>query len=341
MTTTRQRRRARAYIPVGLILVLVAALGTAAVGVGVALGAPLKLGFPRIDMGRSDTGAGQSGQQPVVEPPPGDAIPAGHVPILMYHYIRINPNPRDAAGKDLSVTPDNFAQQMQWAHDHGFRTISLGDLYTAINSGHRLDRKTMVLTFDDGYDDFYTAAWPVLRKNGFQATAYIIAGFVGRPGYLTWDQVTELDRAGVDIGAHTLTHPDLTKQTPAADQAEIGGSKSLLEQHIAHPVLDFCYPSGRFNSLVVNDVRQAGFRDATTTVPGAFESLATAGYWPRVRIEGADSLGSFTNKLASGVTDYQKYGDNPPPKMFPSPFPTLAPSAVPSSSPTDFSGLGE
>lgn len=335
--TVRSRRSAWVYIPIGLILVLVAALGTAAVGLGMTLGpaAPLKLGFPRVDTGRADTGPGQ---QTVVEPPPGDAIPAGHVPILMYHYIRVNPNPRDAAGKVLSVTPDNFATQMQWAHDHGFRSISLGDLYTAIAEGRKLDRKTMALTFDDGYDDFYTAAWPILKKNGFEATAYIVGGFVGRPGYMTWEQVVELDAAGIDIGAHSLTHPDLTKETAAVVQAQIAGSKSMIEEHLGHPVLDFCYPSGRFNAAVVNQVRQAGFRDATSTVPGVFESIATADYWPRVRVEGADTLATFTNKLASGVTTYEKYGDNEPPKLFPSPFPSLGPSAVPSASPTSFGG---
>ena len=338
--TVRSRRSARVYIPIGLILVLVAAIATAAVGLGMTLGpgAPLKLGFPRVDSGQADTGPGQ---QAVVEPPPGDAIPAGHVPILMYHYVRVNPNPSDVAGRVLSVTSANFSEQMKWAHDHGFHTISLGDLYTAIAGGQKLDRKTMVLTFDDGYDDFHTTAWPILQKNGFEATAYIVGGFVGRPGYMTWDQVIDLDRAGVDIGAHTLTHPDLTKQTAAEAEAQIRGSKSMIEDHLGHAVLDFCYPSGRFNAAVVNDVRRAGFRDATTTAPGVFESVATAGYWPRLRVEGGDTLASFSNKLASGVIAYQKYGDKEPPRLFPSPFPSVGPSAVPSVSPTDYGGLTE
>ncbi|MDQ6774331.1 MAG: hypothetical protein M3024_15335, partial [Candidatus Dormibacteraeota bacterium] len=121
--TIRLRRRVRAYIPVGMILVVVAALGTAAVGLGVAMGAPLRMGFPRIDTGRADTGARQPGQQAVVEPPPGDAIPAGHVPILMYHYIRVNPKPQDLLGADLSVSPIHFAQQMEYLAAGGYHAV--------------------------------------------------------------------------------------------------------------------------------------------------------------------------------------------------------------------------
>jgi peptidoglycan/xylan/chitin deacetylase (PgdA/CDA1 family) len=335
--TARGHRR-HVYVPIGLVLALVLVAGTAAVGIALTLGpgAPLKVGFPRVDRAEADTGAGP--KQEIVEPPPGDAIPAGHVPILMYHYIRVNPNPRDAVGRNLSVSPDHFALQMQFAHDHGFKTITLEQLYTAVATGKKLDRRTMVLTFDDGYEDFYTTAWPVLKQYGFTATSYVVGNFVGRQGYMTWDQVDELDRAGIEIGAHSLTHPDLTRQTPAALDAQVAGSKAILEQHLGHPVYEFCYPSGRFNSAVLADVHKAGYHDATTTVPGVFESMPTAYFWPRVRIEGIDTVASFSQKLASGFADYQKYGDKPAPRLFPSPLPSIPPSVDPSASPTDFSG---
>jgi peptidoglycan/xylan/chitin deacetylase (PgdA/CDA1 family) len=243
-------------------------------------------------------------------------IPAGHVPVLMYHYIRVNPNPRDRMGFNLSVTPQNFQEQMQWAHDHGFFTISMTDLYRALVAGQPLDSHSFILTFDDGYADFYTAALPVLRRFDFTATAYIVPGFIGRPGYMTWEQVQKLDQMGVDIGAHTLTHPDLTRQAPAAAAAQIAGSKAELESRLAHRVDDFCYPSGRYNAAVVATVRQAGFRDATTTAFGTFESTGTALYWPRVRIEGNNKLADFVSRLQNGITTFQKYGDAPPPNIF-------------------------
>jgi peptidoglycan/xylan/chitin deacetylase (PgdA/CDA1 family) len=138
---------------------------------------------------------------------------------------------------------------------------------------------------------------------------------------------------GFTIGAHSLTHPDLTRQTPAGAQAQVVGSKAELEARLGHQVDDFCYPSGRYNPAVVALVRQAGFRDATTTVFGTFESIGTAFYWPRVRIEGANRLSDFAARLQNGMTTYQKYGDAPPPKIFPpaplAPTPSPTPSAVP------------
>jgi peptidoglycan/xylan/chitin deacetylase (PgdA/CDA1 family) len=244
-------------------------------------------------------------------------IPAGHVPVLMYHYIRVNPNPKDTIGYNLSVTPQNFEEQMRWARDHGFFTISMTDLYQALVDGRPLDSHSFILTFDDGYDDLYTAALPVLRRYDLTAIAYIVPGFIGRPGYLTWDQVLKLDKVGLTIGAHTLTHPDLTRQTAAVAAAQVGGSKAELETRLAHRVDDFCYPSGRFNPAVVALVREAGFRDATTTAFGTFESPGTALYWPRMRIAGTNTLADFAARIQNGITSYEKYGDAPPPRIFP------------------------
>jgi peptidoglycan/xylan/chitin deacetylase (PgdA/CDA1 family) len=249
--------------------------------------------------------------------PAPQMIPAGHVPVLMYHYIRVDPNPKDTLGFNLSVTPQNFEDQMQWAYDHGFFTITMTDLYQALVEGRPLDSHSFILTFDDGYDDFYSVALPVLRRFDFTATAYIVPGFIGRPGYMTWEQVLKLDQMGFNIGAHTLTHPDLTRQTAPVAAAQIGGSKAELETRLAHRVDDFCYPAGRYNPAVVSLVRNAGFRDATTTTFGTFESPGTALNWPRVRIAGTNTLADFATRLQNGITTYQKYGDAPPPRIFP------------------------
>jgi len=275
-----------------------------------------------------------SGDEPL--PTPRASIPAGHVPIVMYHYIRINPVASDRMGFVLSVTPNNFATQMKWAYDHGFHTITLSDVYDALENHRAIDSHAMVLTFDDGYEDFYTAALPVLERYNFRATAYIISGFVGRPGYMTWPQIITADTAGMTIGSHTLSHPNLTRQSPARLTAQVQGSKTQLEQHLGHPVVDFCYPSGRYNSTAVAAVRAAGYRDATTTAFAAFESLDAAYYWPRVRISGADDMRLFIEKLLTGVAEYQRYGESPPPRLSVSPSPEFSPSPPPSPPPSHF-----
>jgi peptidoglycan/xylan/chitin deacetylase (PgdA/CDA1 family) len=252
-------------------------------------------------------------------PPAGTTIPAGHVPILMYHYIRVNAVARDKAGFILSVTPANFAAQMQWAHDHGFHTVSLGDVYDALLHKGSMDNRAMVLTFDDGYLDFYTSALPVLETHRYTATAFVVTGFVGRPGYMSWTQLADAENRGMTIGSHTLTHPNLTRQPAAGLTAQVQGSRIELERHLQNPVLDFCYPSGLFNSKVTAAVEAAGYRDAATTAFAAFESLNTADTWPRVRISGGDSLQVFAQKLYTGISEYQRYGASPPPKHLPSP----------------------
>jgi peptidoglycan/xylan/chitin deacetylase (PgdA/CDA1 family) len=300
---SRRSRRALAVITVGTLLAAIAAASCRS---------------SAVSSRPSRTPSPAASAVAIVSPSPApQMIPAGHVPVLMYHYIRVNPNPKDTIGSNLSVTPQNFAEQMRWAHDHGFFTISMTDLYQALVDGRPLDSHSFILTFDDGYDDLYTAALPVLRRYDLTAIAYIVPGFIGRPGYLTWDQVLKLDKVGLTIGAHTLTHPDLTRQTAAVAAAQVGGSKAELETRLAHPVDDFCYPSGRFNPAVVALVRGAGFRDATTTAFGTFESPGTALYWPRMRIAGTNTLADFAARIQNGITSYEQYGDAPPPRIFP------------------------
>jgi peptidoglycan/xylan/chitin deacetylase (PgdA/CDA1 family) len=237
----------------------------------------------------------------------------------MYHYIRLNPVARDKAGFILSVTPTNFAAQMAWAHDHGFHTVGLDDLYDALAHNRQMDSRDMVLTFDDGYQDFYTNALPVLETYHYRATAFVITGFVGRPGYMSWAQVIDADLRGFTIGSHTMTHPNLTRQTATGLKAQMQGSKEQLERHLGHPVLDFCYPSGAYNANVIAAAKASGYRDATTTAFAAYESLDTAFVWPRVRVAGGDGLEVFGQKLFIGIAEFERYGASPPPRILASP----------------------
>ncbi len=101
------------------------------------------------------------------------------IPILMYHYVRVVTNPRDIIGKNLSVTPALFAQQMQYLADHGYTTLTLHDIYCILTGAELLPAKPIALTFDDGYLDFYTHAWPILKEHNFNSTSYIITGSCG------------------------------------------------------------------------------------------------------------------------------------------------------------------
>ena len=226
---------------------------------------------------------------------PLPAGPVTWVPILYYHYIRINPNPRDRVGFGLSTPPAMFAMQMQYLADHGFHVISLHQAVLAIRNHSGLPSRPVVLTFDDGYADFFTTAIPILRSHAFTATDFVISGRMGRYSFMTPSQVLAADRMGFTVGAHTVDHVALAAQLPGRASWEIRASKSMLESLLGHPVLDFAYPYGSFNQYDEAQARADGFECAVSTLYGAYHSAGQLFYLSRERIGGGLTLASFAN----------------------------------------------
>ncbi len=219
------------------------------------------------------------------------------VPILTYHYIRTNPDSRDSLGFALSVTPAAFAAQMDWLASNGFHPVTTADVYAYLSGTRGLPSRPVILSFDDGYADFYATALPILHAHDFTAVAYIVSGFIGWPGYMTAAQIVEADRAGMEIGSHTVHHANLARSSPGNVQIEVVASKQALEQLVGHPVLSFCYPSGQFNGSVAAAVQAAGYQDATTTAFGYVHYLSDRYRWSRLRISGGESLNDFAAAL--------------------------------------------
>ena len=239
-----------------------------------------------------------------VPPRPEAVIPLGRshirVPVLEYHYIRVVTDPYDRLGFNLSVTPLNFAIQMDWLTRHGYHPINLADLRAYFAGLAPLPARPVVLTFDDGYQNFYIAAEPILQAYGFKAVAYIVPGFWGNRAYMTPDELTQLDRSGlVQIGSHTVDHVNLTHAGPAQVNYQLRASKSMLERLLGHPVVDFCYPTGRFDDLVIAAVGNAGYLTATTQVPGTTLVWSNRLAWPRVKVLGGETLATFVANLGT------------------------------------------
>jgi peptidoglycan/xylan/chitin deacetylase (PgdA/CDA1 family) len=228
---------------------------------------------------------------------PADVLAPGagwiNVPILTYHYIRINPDRFDRLGFALSVTPSDFAAQMDWLKGSGYHPITAGDLDAYLRGARGLPSKPVILTFDDGYADFYTTALPILRAHDFRATAYVVSGFVGWPNYMTAAQVLEADRSGIEIGSHTVNHPNLTNLSYGSVRSQLIDSKQFLERLLGHPVTSFCYPSGKVNSTVAWQVANAGYDSATTMVFGFRHTLADRYIWTRLRVSGGETRDQF------------------------------------------------
>ena len=220
------------------------------------------------------------------------------VPIVMYHYVRVNPVPGDQLGFNLSVTPENFSHQMDWLQANGYHPIDFDDLRAYFLGQSPLPAKPVILTFDDGYRDLYTTAYPVLRAHNFKAVAYLVSGFLGAPNNVTRQQVVDMDAHGIQIGAHTYSHVDLTKSANGELTRQLVDSRTDLEHLVGHTVIDFCYPSGRFDNRVIAAVQAAGYQTATTTQPGTQHAVADRFTWSRVRVSGGEGLDRFASDLS-------------------------------------------
>jgi peptidoglycan/xylan/chitin deacetylase (PgdA/CDA1 family) len=223
------------------------------------------------------------------------------LPILLYHYIRINPVPSDRVGFNLSVTPNNFAQQMAFLRYVGAHTVSLSDALQALRTGHPLPPRSLILTFDDGYMNFATKATPVLVQNHLIGTVFVVSGFLNRNGYMTAAQVRQVDAEGMVVGVHTINHVALAGVPLAYAKTQIDVAHQQLEALVGHPISDFAYPYGSYDAAVEKLVQQDGFADAVTTEDGDALYLANPYAWPRYHVGGTDTLSSFAHKALLGM----------------------------------------
>ncbi len=202
---------------------------------------------------------------------------AGAVPILMYHAIAEPLASHEAA---YTTPPAAFAEHMRTLRDHGWHTLPLGELLTHWEWGQTPSQPTAVITFDDGFQCLYHTALPIMNHYGIRASAFLIAGHlhgtaasatvlpIGTRPVLSRQHVRELVAAGIEIGSHTLRHPDLRTLSAAALRTELQQSRAVLEDLIGQPVESLAYPRGHFNRAVHTAVMAAGYRAACATLPG-------------------------------------------------------------------------
>lgn len=225
------------------------------------------------------------------------------IPVLMYH--KVGPD-SFRNGPGLRVTPYEFERQIKYLKENGYNAISLDELINHRKKGASLPNRPIVITFDDGYKDNYTYAFPVLKKYGYTATIFIVYNEVG--GYnqwdikehntrpfelLTWEQIRTMQDYGICFESHTLSHPHLTSITAEEAQKEITESKTKLEQALGKPVKYIAYPYGQHNDQICEITQKAGYKAAVSTIFGTNQQNTDLYRLKRLRVNAFVNLEEF------------------------------------------------
>ena len=211
------------------------------------------------------------------------------VPILMYHRFGYD------AGNSLFVTPENFFRQMSYLKTKGYDVIALDELVMGIENNKRFKHKTVVITVDDGHQDSYTYAYPILKEHGFPATIFIIANYIDNEEYfLTWEQIKAMSGNNISFGGHTKNEVYL----PSIENSEIlwdetAGCKQMIESMAGIPVDYFCYPTGGFTEQIKELLKKAGYKGACTTNRGLIGLNKDVYELKRIKVTNSDMTKPF------------------------------------------------
>jgi peptidoglycan/xylan/chitin deacetylase (PgdA/CDA1 family) len=237
---------------------------------------------------------------------------ARRVPILMYHSISDNLFGMSHPYYHINTMPEVFSQQMRWLRQSGYRSIDLREAWEGLQAGEDMSR-TVVITFDDGYRDFYTDGLDIMKQCGFSATIFlatdrirITPARIEGADYLTWTEVRELHAAGIRFGSHTVTHPDLRSLGPEQIEYEMGRSKEIIEQHLGARVEWFSYPYAfpeedeAFTTYLEGLMQNLGYELGVSTILGRAGKNNNRFFLPRLPVNSWDDPHFLRAKLQGG-----------------------------------------
>ena len=192
------------------------------------------------------------------------AQPSGF-PILEYHMVKDDAKPDEVR---YAVPPAEFAAQLDYLAQEGYTTITPQDYARARKGKQELPAKPVILSFDDGYEDNWRVVLPMLQERGMKAVFYVVTNDIGQPGYMTWDNLFDLEHSGMEIGSHTANHIPLTTLTPTEQRDELRLSKLLLEWRGMGTIYSFSYPNGAYDDSIVTMLAEENYLTAVTGEAG-------------------------------------------------------------------------
>ncbi len=196
--------------------------------------------------------------------------------VLEYHHVS-NDDEVEAEGQTYTVPPAEFAQQLDYLQQQGYTTISMQDFVRAKKGKQELPEKPVILTFDDGYVDNYTTLLPLLEERGMKATVYMVTNSIGRKGYLSWNQLREMQERGIELGSHTANHQPLTSLDREKQAEEMKLSKLLMEWNGLKTIFTFSYPNGAYDEGMPELLKENEYLTAVTG-DGGFNTFKTNPY---------------------------------------------------------------
>jgi peptidoglycan/xylan/chitin deacetylase (PgdA/CDA1 family)/GT2 family glycosyltransferase len=233
------------------------------------------------------------------------------IPILMYHAI----GREDEPASRFVLPVDRFEQHLSWIRRLGYQTISFGQFLEYKRNRLLPPVRSVVITFDDGYADNYSLAYPILQSHNIPATIFVVSDYVGRANewdqegdlagrpLLSWTQVRELSSNGIQIGAHSCSHPVLTEISESEAKQQIAGSQKDLQSKLGVDIDIIAYPYGEYNETTQDTARQAGFMAGCTTDAQLNTLTSPSLALPRTEIRGNESFARFLLALWTGNTE--------------------------------------
>lgn len=233
-------------------------------------------------------------------PTPDGAARELRVPILMYHYVSEPPADADIYRRDLSVAPERFESHLRYLREAGYQVITLDDLLYALARGQPLPDKPVILTFDDGYEDNHTNAFPLLQRYDMVGHFFIITDFVNqeRPGYMNWPQIEEMAAGGQRFGSHSRDHPNLRGQSVDYLVWQALGGKESIEEHLGYHPRWISYPAGNYDEQTIAVYKSAHYWGGLTIRQGATHTLTGIFELKRVRVRGSYTAEDLARLLA-------------------------------------------
>jgi len=234
------------------------------------------------------------------------------IPILMYHSISNDNESNVHPYYRINTSPDVFAKHIKFLHENNYSVISLRDVKETLAQTNNSPDRHVVITFDDGYRDFYTEAFPVLKNYDYTATVFLPTGFIDNKKtlkgkrHLNWNEILELSNNGINFGSHTVTHPQLKLLKKEDIEFELRQSKKVIQDNLGKQVESFSYPFAfpeedkEFTKHLKAILKKYEYKHGVSTRIGTTQKKDDIYFMKRIPINSCDDISLFKAKIEGG-----------------------------------------